>query len=69
MGPEVDTRDGNEIDERRRVARQGHYVGARGGRGRGSDKGTDSQSEIRAELDTGGAERWADASTLRRKGR
>lgn len=67
MGPEVDTRDGNEIDERRRVARQGHYVGA-GGEG-GSDKGTDSQSEIRAELDTSGAERWADASTSRRKGR
>lgn len=68
MGPEVDTRDGNEIDERRRVARQGHYVGAGGGGG-GSDKGTDSQSEIRAELDTSGAERRADASTLRRKGR
>lgn len=71
MGPEVDTRDGNEIDERRRVARQGHNVGAAGEGGSVGevDKGTDSQSEIQAGLDTSGAERWADVSTLRRKGR
>lgn len=59
MGPVVDTRDGNGTDERRRVARRRHNVGAAGEGGSVGevDKGTDSQSEIRAELDTSGAER------------
>lgn len=63
MGPDVGTRDENETDERRR-----RNVGE-GGRVGESDKGTDSQSETWAEIDTGGAERLANASASSRKGR